>query len=96
MTVFGNPVAKWLGACVVSGLLGFAAGNGHTTQNAIASTSDRLGQVQKLAACEDHRADKATAVAKQAIRVALVDAAPVPSAREIPPDCRHPKFMAKH
>lgn len=41
--------------------------------------------------CEDHRADKATAVAKQAIKGAVLEQERIPDARELPADnCQHP------
>lgn len=51
--------------------------------------------IPKLAAaahCEGKRADKATVVAKEAIKGAVSDTAPIPSPTEIPKDnCPHPK-----
>jgi hypothetical protein len=80
-----------VGAFVLGALIGFAAGNGHTTKASISSLSDRLGQTQAWAKCEDHRADQAKGVAKQAIKGALVWDERVPSTSEIPRDCPHPK-----
>lgn len=93
LAVFRNPKAKWVGACIVSALAGYAVGNGHTTSNAISDTSNKLGQTRAWASCEDWRSKKTAAVAKQAIASAIVYAVPIPDAGEIPPDCKHPKFM---
>lgn len=37
----------WVSAVVAGCLIGFGTGNGHTTQSAVLSISDRLGQTQK-------------------------------------------------
>ena len=97
---------NWLSLVVVAGMAGYAAANGHTTQNRIAAVSEQLGQKQaevhklntvvipqlKAAThCEAARGDKAVDVAHQAIRGALVDTAPIPSPSAIPADnCPHP------
>ena len=88
---------NWIGLVTVAALAGFAFGNGHTTSGAVEHISDQLGQksalVHRLTAannCESKRGDKAAEVAKQAIRGALIDTAPVPSPSQIPADnCPH-------
>lgn len=98
---------NWIALVVVGSLGGFGLGNGHTTQGAVQNVSQQLGQksaqihklqtvdIPKLRAavhCEGRRADTATVVAKQAIRGALVDSAPVPPPSALPKDnCPHPK-----
>lgn len=89
---------NWIALVIVGTMAGFSVGNGHTTQGAISNISNQLGQKvgenHKLTAaahCEGVRADKATVVARQAIRGALIDSAPIPSPSAIPrDDCPHP------
>lgn len=92
---------NWLAITLASFALGFSIGNGHTTQGAIQDVSQKLGQksgqlhalqtsdIPKLKAkvgCEQHRADQATIVAKQAIKGALSDSAPIPAPSSLPKD----------
>ncbi len=44
MAAFEDVRVKAVGACFLCGLLGFAAGNGHTTTGAVAHVSEQLGQ----------------------------------------------------
>lgn len=46
-------------------------------------------KVEAEAGCEHWRADKSAAIAKQAIKGALVDDAPIPDAASLPQDCAH-------
>ncbi len=84
---------NWVAAIFVSALLGYSAGNGHTTQSAIISVSEQLGQQKKVtvtalkaAGCEHHRAAVATDIAKQAITSANAVGAEAPSQDAIPQD----------
>lgn len=83
---------NWVALSIACGLLGYSAGNGHTTQNAITNISDQLGQVKSAENCEHKRADKAIGVAKMAIVAASAadpDAA-VPDPHVLPlKDCPH-------
>lgn len=86
---FDRGSVKVAGACLLSALLGFAAGNGHTTRGAVTSLSDRLGKATALANCEDRRGRQLERVARQAIVANAVEAVPTPSTGEIPRDCPH-------
>lgn len=74
---------NWLCACVGALALGFAIGNGHTTQNAVQDIAARE-------ACEHVVANKAIVVAKKAIKGATSDTAPIPATSDLPRDnCPH-------
>ncbi len=67
---FTHERRMWIAGVLGSALVGFAGGNGHTTQNAISHVSAQLGDQKKAAAvaahvagCEHQRADIATTVA---------------------------------
>lgn len=80
-------LAGWISCSAYYGTL-------HLTQKAETLQTVETKVVPKLAAeakCEHVRADKTTVVAKQAIKGALVDSAPIPSPSAIPKDdCNHP------
>lgn len=98
---------NWIGGIIVCALAGYGLGNGHTTSSAIDHVSMQLGdtkaqvhhlqtvivpQLKAAKNCEADRGDKASAVAKDAIKGALMATAPVPSPSDIPLDnCPHPK-----
>jgi hypothetical protein len=69
---------NWLALAAVCALLGYSAGNGHTTQKSVASISDRLGQARQEAGCEHWRAAKAIQLAEQPVIV---------QPGQIPKDC---------
>lgn len=82
---------NWIALVVVALLAGFAVGNGRTTTSAVAHISYQLGDTKHKVACEHRRANKAVAIATQAIRSATTEAIPVPSPAAIPADtCDHP------
>lgn len=84
---------EWGAWAAVSFCLGFAAGNGHTTQGAVQNISQQLGDAKKWARCEDRLAVKTAAVANKAIVGAWSATAPIPEFRDIPRDnCPHPKL----
>jgi len=98
---FNYERRNWIVALALAACVGYAGGNGHTTQGAILNVSQQLGDkkaelttlktkvIPKLkaqAGCEHSRADKASVVAEKAIVGAVVDSAPVPSPKEIPAD----------
>lgn len=72
---------KWIAAFALGGALGFALGNGHTTQGAISDVANKYGVAKVAAGCEHKRADKATELALQ---TQIVD----PS--QLSPDCPLP------
>lgn len=81
---------NWIALVLVVGLGGFGFGNGRTTTSAVEHISYQLGDTKHKVACEHKRADKATAVATQAIKSATIDAVPIPSPNAIPADtCDH-------
>jgi hypothetical protein len=74
---------NWVALVICAALAGFGLGNGHTTQGAIATVSDQLGQakaqIPKLAAragCEKWRADVSANLAKQSN---MVDPSEIPA-----------------
>lgn len=77
------PVSErkgWIAAVIAAAVLGFAGGNGHTTQGAVAHISDQLGQEKKAADCEHHRANATVQLALQPTVIEKSD---------LPPDCKH-------
>lgn len=92
----GITLGSKIVALVLVGWFGSSAYHGTLTLTQKAATLQQVQTVTipKLAAavhCEDHRADKATVVAKQAIKDALSDSAPIPSPSALPADnCPHP------
>lgn len=104
MEWFTKERRMWLAACGLCALAGGGYMNGHTTQSAVSHISDQLGQktvalkktqtvVVKLQAannCEGARANKATQIAKDAIKGALSISDPIPSTSDLPKDnCIH-------
>lgn len=88
---------NWLALVIMGFVSGYGVGNGHTTTGAVEHISDQLGQTEHKAAvveteaqCEHRRADKATAVAGNAILSANVDNVPTPKFKDLPTDnCPH-------
>lgn len=80
-------------------LLGWMAGSAYhgtsvLTQKAVKLETVQRVEIPKLKAavrCEDARGDKATVVAKQAIKGAVLENERIPDAKELPADnCAHP------
>jgi enamine deaminase RidA (YjgF/YER057c/UK114 family) len=81
---------NWLALICVSALLGYSAGNGHTTHDAISHISDQLGSAKQSEGCEHKRAEKAIVVAKQTIRAANTEDAAIADMKALPlKDCPH-------
>lgn len=77
----------WIAGVIGAALLGFAAGNGHTTQGAISHVSDQLGQEKAAENCQHKRADKAVKVANQGIVSNYIVTVPIPDPAALPKDC---------
>lgn len=83
-------------AVFLSGWIGCSAyyGTLHLKQKEQTLHTVQTSVIPKLAAaahCEDSRANKVTVVAKQAIKGANSDSAPIPAVSDIPKDnCPHP------
>jgi hypothetical protein len=95
---------NWLALVVLSLAVGFAFGNGHTTQNAVQDISQQLGKKGKEldkakveavlakdnAYCQRKRAEQAQVLTVQAVVSVKTKTVPLPSIDDIP-ECPEPK-----
>lgn len=73
-------------------LLGWFASSAYHGTLTAKKAEIALPAIQAEAGCERWRAGKAISVAKQAIKGANSDTAPIPDIKAIPKDCAHPQM----